>query len=302
MPIECEEGHRRGRWPCWPGILAAAVLIPLALALSLPRWGSSKRPTPPRWIWHPSGPKRIRSRPRPAISARASAVKEESRLAVDVTADNSFALFLDGKPAAEGNDWATLQRVETKLGVGPHVLAARASNEAPGAGGPAGQGRRAAAGAGGARPDRRHLEEHGPGTRGDGWTQVEFDDRGWARAVDLGPLGSAPWGRLASSGESPSERFRVPDGFKIETVASPAVTGSVVAFTFDPDGRPCVSIEQGPIARLFDDDRDGRFDRRQPITTGDEQLPGALVHPGAPLRRGRRPQGDGTLSARRPEP
>ena len=44
------------------------------------------------------------------------------------------------------------------------------------------------------------------------------------------------------------------------------MTGSVVAFTFDFDGLPCVSIERGPIARLIDDDKDGRYDRRQPIT------------------------------------
>jgi putative heme-binding domain-containing protein len=43
------------------------------------------------------------------------------------------------------------------------------------------------------------------------------------------------------------------------------VTGSVVAFTFDPKGIPCVSIERGPIARLIDDDNDGRFDRREII-------------------------------------
>jgi len=51
--------------------------------------------------------------------------------ALDVTADNAFSLFLDGKLVAEGNDWATAQHVEARLAIGPHVLAARASNEAP---------------------------------------------------------------------------------------------------------------------------------------------------------------------------
>src|SRR5208282_6250750 len=78
----------------------------------------------------------------------------------------------------------------------------------------------------------------------------EFDDRGWARSLDLGVVGGGPWGRLAFGGEDPSGRFRVPEGFAIETVAQPSVTGSVVAFTFDFDGHPCVSIERGPIARL----------------------------------------------------
>ena len=49
-----------------------------------------------------------------------------------------------------------------------------------------------------------------------------------------------------------------------------------------------MSIEQGPIARLIDDDKDGRYERRQPITTRDAELPGPLLHSGSSLRRGRR--------------
>ena len=125
---------------------------------------------------------------------------------------------------------------------------------------------RAAAGAGVADPDQFELENFRQVPAGDGWTSIAFDDRGWARALDLGVVGSGPWGRLAFGGDDPSGRFRVPEGFAIETVAQPSVTGSVVAFTFESDGHPCVSIERGPIARLIDDDKDGRFDRRQAIT------------------------------------
>jgi putative heme-binding domain-containing protein len=220
----------------------------------------------PHWIWHAG------SGPSPSFPAqtcyfrKSFRVKEPSRLALEVTADNAYLLYLDGKLVAKGNDWATLQAVKAKLEVGPHVLAARASNAGPG---PAGFLVR-----GGVLPLGQNVPIQTDDTwrstdrvsERDGWTRVDFDDRGWARALDLGILGIAPWGRLAASVENPSDRFRVPPGFVVETVAGPGVTGSVVAFTFDPQGSPCVSIEGGPIARLFDDDRDGRFDRRLPIT------------------------------------
>ena len=266
MPIESVNGSSPRGGRAGPGRWAAAVLIPLALALAPAASGFQQEANAPRWIWHPSGTETHSFPAGTRYFRKSFRVKEESRLAVDVTADNAFVLFLDGKPAAEGNDWATLQRVEARLGVGPHVLAVRASNEAPGAAGLLLRGGVLPLGQGVPVQTDATWRSTDQAPEGDGWTKVEFDDRGWARAMDLGPLGSAPWGRLASSAESPSERFRVPEGFTIETVASPAVTGSVVAFTFDPDGRPCVSIEQGPIARLFDDDRDGRFEGGQPIT------------------------------------
>ena len=117
-------------------------------------------------------------------------VKEESRLAVDVTADNAFVLYLDGKPVAEGNDWATVQRVEAKLGVGPHVLAVRASIEAPGPAGLLLRGGVLPLGQGVPIQTDATWRSWDQAPEGDGWTKVGFDDRGWARAVDLGPLGS----------------------------------------------------------------------------------------------------------------
>src|SRR5207249_1137489 len=55
-------------------------------------------------------------------------------------------------------------------------------------------------------------------------------------------------------------RFRTPEGFRVAMVAAPSVTGSAVSFNFDPQGRPCVGVERGPIVRLVDADRDGRYE------------------------------------------
>ncbi len=260
-------GSGRGRLPL-RSVFATALVLQLATGSALAPGAFAQEATAPHWIWHPSAA----GNPTHSFPAETRyfrkdfRVKERSRLVLDVTADNTFSLFLDGKLVADGNDWATAQHVVARLAVGPHVLAARASNEAPGAAGfllrggvlPLGQGVPI-------QTDRSwRTAEKIPA--GDGWTSIEFDDGSWSRALDLGALGGGPWGRLAFGGDNPSGRFRVPEGFTIETVAQPSVTGSVVAFTFDFDGQPCVSIERGPIARLIDDDKDGRYDRRQPIT------------------------------------
>jgi putative heme-binding domain-containing protein len=239
----------------------------LAMALLPVRVWSQREASAPHWIWHSSGDASHSFPAETRYFRKRFEAKEVSRLALEVTADNSFALYLDGKIVAEGNDWNRSQSVEARLSIGRHVLAARATNEAPGPAGflvsggvlPLGQGAPI-------QTDRSwKTASHVP--PGDGWTQDGFDDSAWTRAVDLGVLGSGPWGRLVFSGEDLAKRFRVPDGFTIETAAQGSVTGSVVAFTFDPAGQPCVSIEQGSIARLIDDDKDGRYDHRQPITT-----------------------------------
>ena len=190
MPIECERAipeaagsprDRKGLRPWLLGTFAAAVLVHLALASATVSAGFQQEANLSHWIWHPSG-NDTHSFPAEARYFRKSfRVKEESQLAVDVPADPAFVLYLDGKLVAEGNDWATVQRVEAKLGIGSHVLAVRASNEAFG---PAGLPLR-----GGVLPLGQGVPIQTHGTwrswdrapEGDGWTKVDFDDRGWAR-------------------------------------------------------------------------------------------------------------------------
>ena len=129
---------------------------------------------------------------------KAFSVKEDSRLALDVTADNAFTLYLDGKLVAEGNDWSTSQHVEARLAIGPHVLAAKATNEAPGPAGFLLRGGVLPLGQGVPGPHRLDLEDDrrafprataGPGSAS--------TIQGWSRALDLGPLGPARGDGLA---------------------------------------------------------------------------------------------------------
>jgi putative heme-binding domain-containing protein len=222
--------------------------------------------TPPHWIWYPSGKSLGEIPAETCYFRKAFFANENSRLVLDATADNAFTLYLDGKEITRGSDWHTGEHVDLKLSVGPHILAAAASNEAPGPAGfllrggvlPLGQG--AAIHSNSTWKTARNV-----GPR-DAWTELGFDDSSWVRARDHGRLGSRPWLDV-SLGQDAAARFHVPEGFRIDMIASPEITGSVVAFTFDPEGVPCVSIEGGPIARLTDDDKDGRYDRREAIET-----------------------------------
>jgi putative heme-binding domain-containing protein len=242
-------------------VFRLVVLVSCAAAASA---AAQEGATPPHWIWGAPARSGAAAAAGSCYFRKSLVVKASSRLVLDVTADNSFQLYLDGAQVAAGQDWHRFQSVDTQLAAGPHALAAVATNQAPG---PAGFLLR-----GGVLPLGQNVPVHTDASwkatttvqAGDGWTKPGFDDAGWSRAADLGPLGSGPWGALERS-EDAAARFRVPAGFRVTQVAAPAVTGSVVAFTFDEDGNPCVSIERGPIARLVDADKDGRFESRRPI-------------------------------------
>jgi putative heme-binding domain-containing protein len=222
--------------------------------------------TTPHWIWRATGKPPGDTAVETCYFRKPFLVKENSRLVLDVTADDSFKLYLDGALVAKGHDWRTMQAVDQKLGIGPHVLAASVSNDGRG---PAGLLVR-----GGVLPLGQNVPVHTDASwtttaepqTGGAWTTLGFDDESWQFAHDLGPLGSEPWGAPAGSQDA-AGRFQVPAGFRVAQVAAPAVTGSVVAFTLDEEGRPCVSVEEGPIARLVDADNDGQFESSRLITT-----------------------------------
>ncbi len=68
--------------------------------------------------------------------------------------------------------------------------------------------------------------------------------------------------RLAVSGD----RFRVPEGFRVEEVAGDELIGSAVNLAFTADGRPLVALEGRGVVVLDDDDGDGRYDRSTRIS------------------------------------
>ena len=279
----------RRRWRGAALLVMGLVTLGGGRATGQPQEGAM----PPHWIWHPTG--QPGSYPAERRYFRKSFLIKEpgSRLALDVTADNAFVLYLDGKEVARGDDWHTARSVEARLATGMHTLAAVATNEAPG---PAGFLVR-----GGVLPLGQAVPIHTDRswkTRdkvppGDAWTRPDFDDSSWKRAADLGVLGTGPWTGLIFESADASERFKVPAGFRVKMVAAPSVTGSVVAFTFDPEGRPAVSSERGPIALLVDKDKDGTFEDKRVIAPGMNNCQGLSFIRGKLYAVGDGPKGTG---------
>ena len=64
----------------------------------------------------------------------------------------------------------------------------------------------------------------------------------------------------------PEVEFTVPEGFAVQEVYAPDRAGTVVAITFDSEGRLVVARENGPIVTLIDNDGDGVIDQERAFT------------------------------------
>lgn len=64
----------------------------------------------------------------------------------------------------------------------------------------------------------------------------------------------------------PEVEFTVPEGFVVQEVYAPDKAGTVVAITFDSQGRLVIARENGPIVTLFDNDGDGVIDSERAFT------------------------------------
>ena len=256
---------------------------------------SAQEAVPPHWVWVDGEPQGSIG-PVTRYFRKAFSVKEPSKLAIDATADNEVTVYLDGKELLRGDNWETAQSAAAPLASGDHVLAAVATNtdQGPGSAGFLLRGSIAPLGQG----VPIHSDRTWRGTKakpeGDAWLKPGFDDRRWAHVADFGVFGTAPWGdRVAFGGGDGSSRFKVADGFAIETVASPSVTGSAISFTFDHKARPVVGVERQPIARLDDADGDGTYEGRTIIAPALINCQGLSFIKGALYAVGDGPKGAG---------
>lgn len=170
-----------------------------------------------------------------------------------ITADNHYAVWLNGKKVGSGDDWSSLDKHDVgKLVVkGKNVLAVEAKND----GGPAGLAVRLDV----VFVEKVKFDVHSDGDwksskeAAKGWQALDFDDGKWAKAKVLGEYGKVgPWGGGGgvSSGKPPVRKFTVPEGYKVEEIVKrPDDRGvfSLVNMTFDDRGRLLVSHEQGGI-------------------------------------------------------
>ncbi len=71
---------------------------------------------------------------------------------------------------------------------------------------------------------------------------------------------------VTGCGRKPDSRFQTPPGFTVEVTAPASQTGSLIAMTFDSQGRPVVSKERGHPTILIDRDGDGVFETEKVLS------------------------------------
>lgn len=213
--------------------------------------GSAQLQQDPEWIWGMEAA----GEGEELYFAHAFELTEAATLEEGLfTADNSFKLWLDGEPVAEGNNWQIPTPLPKRkhLAAGRHMLTLKASN----AGGPAGvlgylnlttrSGDRITV--------CTHANWKVRAEPPQGWPALTELSADWPTSRTFGPVtaSSGPWGNVFKKAEAPDPRtFELADGLICERVysAQPG-EGSWASMTFGDDGTLFVSPERGRILRF----------------------------------------------------
>jgi putative heme-binding domain-containing protein len=283
------------------------TLLPVVVSLT----GSRGAPPPTaavQWIWFDEGdpaqdaPAETRYFRR-GFALDGDAAKGLDEAALDITADNSFTVWLNGAEVGRGDTW---QRVYTfdvrkRLVPGKNLLAVAAHNE----GGPAGLLVRLSY-----VPHGRERQSvvsdatwKAAKAAAPGWEKADRDEAGWSPVKVIGPFGQAgPWRDVAWGGTvARGGRFIVPEGFRVEPAAKNPQPGdpfSLVNMTFDGRGRLLVSRENGPILLCTGPDGDGVLQDVRPYCEQVKNCQGMCWVKGALYLVGDGPQGTGLYRVR----
>ncbi len=167
---------------------------------------------------------------------------------VHVACDNQYELYVNGRPAGQGNDWRQMNvhDVEKLLLPGTNVVAIKATNTDAGAAG---------------LVARVVIKERG-GTFESystdstwrtsvkppaDWMQPRIRDTEWLHARVYGPLGGVlPWGDEIVIADEGS-RFLLDPEFAIERLVTNEQAGSLIAMAFNAGGDILASQEGGPL-------------------------------------------------------
>ncbi len=258
--------------------IAAACLGLLTLLPSL----TSRAQTAPRahWIWFDEGDP-LESAPSGTRYFRISYAEsyELADAEMHIACDNEFVLFVNGKEAGRSSEWKDGKVLDVKrfLHTGKNTIAVEATNR----GGPAGLVawlvRRTI-------PGNQYTMVTDASWKSaaeapDNWRETSFDDAKWAAVKVLEELGKVDqWQEITWNGKADPGRFHAPNGFVVELVADPDLTGSIVNMTFDCKGRPVISRERGPILILEDEDGDGKYDKTKTYTDRVTNCQGILAY------------------------
>ena len=160
----------------------------------------------PQWIWASEQAREATSADQVAVFRREFEIEQPTLAWITLTCDNEYTLYVNGQRIASDGAWEQRERYEISafLVAGRNLVAIRGRNIGTS---PAGLAVTLTLGT--AEGNSRKIvsdERWRVSTQvASGWYRVEFDDREWSAAVQLGEFGqTSPWGVLAS--RPPAER------------------------------------------------------------------------------------------------
>ncbi len=164
----------------------------VAAQLAEPYVPGPPRPSLGEWIWCPEAPGENRS----AWFRCPVVIPDDASITAAtlcLTADNRFALYVNGERCATGDDWMepVLVDLTEQLRPGRNLLAIEATN----ADGPSGLlfGVRIDFADGSAQQVHSGPACRTAAAAAEGWTKGRFDDSAWLPPTRLGAPGAAPW-------------------------------------------------------------------------------------------------------------
>ena len=219
----------------------ALILLASAAPVELPVQPASDGP---QWIWSQG-----KATPEAYFEKEFLLHSPPVGATLKVSCDNGCKVFLNGKLAAQNEDWnrPTTADAKAHLQSGVNKIRVEAKNE----GGAAGLALSLEI----SLPEgtRRWLQTDGS------WGAKPTANADFVAAQVLKPYGSPPWGKVfegkpagsAGSGVSAAESIKVPEGFKVELVHTLSeAEGSWCAMCVDPKGRIIASDVNGKMVRV----------------------------------------------------
>ena len=201
----------------WGGNTAPATVTERAVGKGRILWGGplSPKTEPPtnvlpdfgaaRWIWYPEGNPAASAPPGKRYFRRVVKLEPGSRVAsaqLVMTADNEFICYINGRRVGSGEDFhrGFVMNVKPELKPGENLIAVDATNttDTPN---PAGLIARLSIKLGDGRTVEVSTDGSWQASRkpGHGWSTATKALPGWFTAMDLGPLGMAPWGEIEAA-------------------------------------------------------------------------------------------------------
>jgi putative heme-binding domain-containing protein len=249
-----------------------------------------------QWIWSPAQNQEKNVPPGTVYFRRSFPVNAIESGEVQITCDNAYELYVNGRQAGEGDDWHILKShdITKLLTPGRNTVAIKAIVKNQGNAGLA--ARIVIKEVGGTyvayNSDstwRTSLQEF------PNWTKHYFNDVQWLVARTIGPFGTTPpWlDDVHAAGGAPAGRFETLPEFRVETVLQPNDTRSLLGMTFNEFGDILLSREGGGIYLARDIHHDGKFEKPELFADQVKNCQGLLALNGQVFVVGMGPDGEG---------